>query len=484
MLRSILRNFSAFGAALVVSRVITFLFLVYAARVLGPEAFGQYLLIGTYVMFFSVTFMSAMLPVAVREIVRQRDNPRLVLEQVLSLRLVLGLLAYAMLILVTGLVLPAPTFLPLAALAGTVLVVGAFQSSFTAYHTAFEQAVIPGAFQAAGAILTATSGVVLLYLDFGIVALFAAGAVVNLVVTVGWHVLFSTRFQRYRIRFAVSAWKHMLIMTAPFAPLQLAVQFNRLASVMMLSLVGGPIPRDRAVGYFGPAQQIANLPMPLLLLLRRVMVPPVANKLNLGERLDEEFAVALKVAVVFFSFPLLVATSVFASEILLLVFGQGYLQSALPLKFLGGAAALAIAAILPETFILSYPEMKFTRFLPGAVVPLLINLALCLVLIPTYSVAGAAFAILVARGVHLIFTLYYCRELLPLDSLGFARMRGPIAVLCAAYAGCLFADQAVEQTALRGLTVVALAVAGMLAAGHRELGWLWGVIFRRARPAA
>jgi len=483
MIRSILRNFTALGAAHITNRIIEFLFLVYAARVLGSEVFGQYLLIGTYVALFSIAFTAGVMPVAVREIVRQRDNPRPVLEEVLSLRLLLGLLAYAMLILITALVLPAPTFLPLAALAGTALLFDAFKDSFAAFHSAFERMVIPSAFQVASGMLTAMSGVVLLYLDFGIVVLLSAGAIVNLVVTVGWHVLFSARFQRYRIRFAVSVWKRMLIMAAPVAPLQFAYQFNRLVSITMLSLVGGPIPRERAVGYFGPAQQIANLPMSLLFLLRRAMVPPIANKLNRGERLDEEFSVALKVAVVFLSFPLLVATSVFASESLLLTFGPEYLQSALALKFLGGAAALAIAAILPETFMISYPETKFSRFLPAAYVPLLINLALCLILIPIYSIAGAAFAILVARGASLSFAFYYCWVLSPVGWLGFARLLGPLAVLCGAYAACLLAAHAVEHSAWRALAVASLTFAGMLVAGHRELGWLWALTIRRARHA-
>lgn len=481
MLRSILRNFGAFGAAFVADRVISFLFMVYAARKLGPDLLGQYLLIGTYVLFFSVTFTAGLLPVAVREIVRQRENPRSILEQVLSLRLVLGMLAYATLMLITGLVLPASTFLPLAALAGTTLIIDAFKDSFSAYHTAFERMAIPSAFQVANGIFTATSGVILLYLDFGLVALFAGTAMINLAITTGWHILFSRRFQPYRLRFSVSAWKHMLIMVAPIAPLQLAAQFNRLANVMMLSLVDGPLPRERAVGYFGPAQQIANFPLGLLFGLRRAMVPPVADKLRRGQPINDEFAAALKVAIVFIAFPLLVATSLFAREILLLVFGPGYADAVVPLRFLGGAAALWIVATLPENFLVCYPEQKFTRFLAGAYTPLLVNVALCLILIPRYGVVGAAFAIMVGRGVNLIFVLHYCRALLPLDSLGFVRMWGALVVLCATYAGCLLASLGIEQPVLRALAVAALALAGILAAGHRELGKLRAMIFRRAR---
>lgn len=481
MLGSVLRNFGAFGAAYLVDRVVTFLFLLYAARVLGPAVFGQFILIGTYILFFNVAFTSGVMPVALREIARQRDNPGPVLEEVMSLRLILGLMAYAMLLLMAVLVLDPSTYLLLAILAGTSLVLDAFKDGFAAYHGAFERMVIPSAFAAAISILTAASGIALLYLDFGIVALLAAGAAVNLLLTVVWHVLFTTRFRRYRIRFAFSAWKNFLGMAAPIAPMAFLIQFNRLATVMMLSWVGGPIPRDRAVGLIGPAQQIAGIPLGFLHGLRRAMLPPVADKIKRGQRIDEEFALSLKMAVVFLSFPMLVVTSAFAREIVLVIFGPDYLESVLPLKLLGGATALTIAASFPVTFVMSYPETRVMRFLPGAVVTLLTNIALCVVLIPVYSVVGVALAYLMARAVYLVFFLYYSRVVLPLDSLGLGGMVGMMAVLCAAYAGCLLAASNMDQGVWRGLVIVAVAGAGMVIAGRAELAKLWGLILRRRR---
>ena len=485
MLRSVLRNFTAIGVAHIVDRAVSFLFIVYAARELGPDVFGQYLLVGTYVMFFSITFMAGVVPVAVREIVRHRDDPGPVFEQVLSLRLVLGILAYAMLMLITGLVLPHATFLPLAAIAGTALIIDAFKDSFGAYHNAFERMAIPGVFQVANGVLTAVVGAAALYLNVGLVTLLAACAAVNLIVTGCWHVYFYTRYQRYRIRFAVGAWKQMLVMIAPIAPVQLAAQFNRLASVIMLSLVSGPIPTERAVGYFGPAQQVAFFPLAFLFGLRRAMVPPIAHKLHRGEPIGEVFVVALKIVVVFVSFPLLVATSLFSSEILLLVFGPKYVESSMTLMLLGAASALWIAAIIPESLIVSYPEHKFAPLFVSMCVPLLINLTLCVVLIPIYSVAGAAFAILVARCVYVGFVLHYCRKLLPPGTLHLARFLEPLCVLSAAYAAaCLLMAQGIEQTIMQSLAVVVIAAVAMLVAGRGELGKLWRLVFRRHRPAA
>ena len=481
MLQSVLRNFSFFGVAHVVDRCVWFFFTIYAARELGPEAFGQYVLVGTYVAFFSITFTVGVLPVAVREIVRQRDNPGPMLEQILSLRLLLGMLAYAALILISWLMQPTPEFLPLAAIAGSALVIDAFKDAFTAYHTAFERMAIPSAFTIIIGSVTAIVGCVSLYLDAGLLVLFAASACINLLATFSWHRLFSTRFQPYRLRFSVSAWKHLSIMLAPLMPVQLAVQLNRLTSVIMLSQVPGPIAADRAVGYFVPAQQIAHFPLGLLFGLRRALLPPIAQKLHRGECIDEEFAVVLRLAIVFLSFPLIIITSLYAREILLVVFGPGYQESELALKILGVAAAIWITSIFPESFLFAYPELKFTRFIRAAYVPLLINIGLCLALIPAYGAPGAAWALLVSRVAHLAFALYYCRVVLPLGSLGLRQLLKPCTILIITYAMCLATSSAIERDSLRELVILGGVLGGVLMAGHRELGQIRRKLLPRGR---
>jgi O-antigen/teichoic acid export membrane protein len=170
---------------------------------------------------------------------------------------------------------------------------------------------------------------------------------------------------------------------------------------------------------------------------------------------------------------MLVATSLFASDILLLVYGPGYVQAAPTLELLGASAALWIASTSPESFLISYPVTRFTRFLTGAYTPLLVNIALCLVLIPRYGTVGAAAAILVARAAHLTYIVHYCRTILPLGDLKQARILKPLVILCLAYIGCVIADQSIEHGAVKATAIVALALAGMLAAGHPELRRLW-----------
>lgn len=479
MLRSVLRNFSAVGAAHIIDRVITFFFLIYAARTLGPVYFGHYVLIGTYVLFLTIATTSGVMPVAVREIVRQRDTPQRMLESVLALRLIIGIAAYVLLLGFVTLVPTSRAMLPLAALAGTALVLDAYKDSFAAYHTAFERMSIPSIFYVAICVSSTSLGVLVLHMGYGVLALFATAALVNLVATLVWHLYFSRNFLRYRYRFDVREFKHLLVMIAPMAPLYLAVQINNVLNIIMLSLVKGPVPPARAVGYFGPAQQIARLPVGFLFGLRQVMVPPVADKLNRRQSIDNEFATSLRLVVVFFSFPVLVATSIFARELLLLAFGRSYLEATIPLQLLGAAAALWIAAIMPESFLIAYPEQKMSRFLPGAYVPLITNLTLCLVLIPRYGLAGAAFAILAARALHLAFVIYYCRAVLPIRAVRFVSFLRPLLWLSLSYAASVTAVYYGNGLAVRTLAVALLSILGIAAAGRDQLVEVLRIVRKR-----
>jgi hypothetical protein len=105
------------------------------------------------------------------------------LEQILSLRLLLGMLAYAALILISWLMQPTAAFLPLAAIAGRPrdrCIQGRVSPPITRIRTH----AIPSAFTIIIGSVTAIVGCVLLYLDAGLLVLFAASACINLLATV------------------------------------------------------------------------------------------------------------------------------------------------------------------------------------------------------------------------------------------------------------------------------------------------------------
>jgi len=261
------------------------------------------------------------------------------------------------------------------------------------------------------------AGIALLLAGFGLAALFVSEVVTILVTTVIWTVAFRNRVLRFTIRARLAGWRRLLMLVVPFAPIQMCNQLNRVLNIILLGRLSGPIPMEQSVGYYGPAQSITNTAVMLVMSLRRVLIPPVAVRLNQGYTVTRELDLALKLIMAVFALPLLLGTSFMAPELISLLFGERYAPSAIALVMLGWAGALQIAALAPETFLFSHPDHKMQDYIGGAFMPVLVNVALCILLIEEYGFVGAAAGAVAARFVYLVYVAHYCRQQIGMQAL-------------------------------------------------------------------
>src|SRR4030095_11266278 len=94
MFQVIARNFSIVTAAQFIGAGIAFLWVAFAARQLGPAQFGTFLLVVAYVRVVSVTINAGVGPITFRERARRRDDALSLFEDIVCMRLVLGLAGY------------------------------------------------------------------------------------------------------------------------------------------------------------------------------------------------------------------------------------------------------------------------------------------------------------------------------------------------------------------------------------------------------
>lgn len=424
MFRSVAVNFSILTAGQVGSGLLAFLFIAFVARHFGPELFGKYILIGTYVRLVSLIVSAGVTPIAVRELALLReDRTQLhgLFDDILSMNLALGATGYLALI---GVVLAfgrdSETLL-LMAVAGLPLILESFTSSYTAYHTAHERMAMPSIFSV---VLTATSvavGTVVLLTGAGLLALFISSAVMSSLGTVIWTVIFRRMNLRFRLRARFSAWRRILMHVIPFLPIYVSNQLNRVLNIFLLGRLTGPLPMAQSVGYYSPAQSIINAAVMTVMGLRRVLIPPVTVRLGQGYTVTGEIDLALKLVVAVFCLPLVLGTAFMAPEIIAILFGDQYAPSASVLVILGWAGALQIAAMVPESFLFAHPEHNIQDYIFGAVVSVLVNAVLCVLLIADYGVAGAAVAAVTTRLVYFLFAAHYCRRQMQVKALQLRR---------------------------------------------------------------
>ena len=413
MLKSVAKNFSILTLATIVEAAITFTFLAFVARQFGPSLFGKYILINVYVQVVFVLVNAGIAPIALRELARHRDDSSELFEDIFSLRLVLGVFSYLILMLVVAWSGESLEYMTLIGIAGLMLIIEPFTASYRAYYTAHERMAIPSAYSVAAAGLSALAGSTLLIIGYGLFELILSNVVIALTIGIIWSVRFRSQVLRFRFRARFAAWRRLLVLIIPFAPIHASNQINRVLNVILLGQIKGPLPMEQSVGYYSPANSVSNTIISLVMGMRRALIPPIAVKLARGHSVTREIDVALKMIIALFCLPLILGTAYMSREIIELIFGDQYAPSTMVLQMLGWAAALQIAAFVPEIFLFSHPDHKLQEYIAGPVTSVVLNAMLCIMLIHEYGILGAAAAAIVGRLVYFLFVTHYYRRQAP-----------------------------------------------------------------------
>jgi len=417
MFQVVARNFSILTVTQVVGAGITFLYIAFAARRLGPTHFGMYILIVTYVRVASVIVNAGVTPIAFRELASHREDPLELFNDIVSLRLGLGITSYMTLMAVMFLLHEDPVLLSLLAIAATTLALDPFNESYAAYYTAHERVGTPSAYGLVSTVLESAAGIALLLAGLGLKALFVSQVLTGLLMTTIWTVAFRSKILSFTLGVRPAGWWRLLALTVPFAPIYLCNQLNRVLNVVLLGHLSGPIPMEKSVGYYGPAQSITNAVLNLVMSLRRVLIPPVTVKLSQGYAVTREINLALKLVTAVFALPLLLGTAFVAPELVTLLFGKSYAPSATALTILGWGGALQIAALAPETFLFAHPNHTMQDYVGGALTSVLVNVGVSVLLIASYGFVGAAVGAVTGRLVYFLYVAHYSRQKVGSDGL-------------------------------------------------------------------
>lgn len=168
---------------------------------------------------------------------------------------------------------------------------------------------------------------------------------------------------------------------------------------------------DADVGYYNAAVKIKNMLVSIVTSLGAVLLPRVTAYLANGE--TEKFRNLSKKAisfVMFLAIPMLTYFIVFAKQGVLLLSGNEFENSVLPMKimmptllFIGLTNIMGIQILVPLG--------KESKVLASTVTGAIIDLGLNFILIPKYSVAGAAIGTVTAEFVVFLYQYFADKDL-------------------------------------------------------------------------
>lgn len=376
-------------------KVFSLIFVIYAARILGPENFGIYALIGTITFLFSFFGNFGINTMAVRDIASNKHNSEEIFNYVLTLKVGLVVLAYPLLIAAVNLLGYRDDIKYLIYIAGVSTIFSIFSSSFGILYMAFERFKMPSLIFILVSLLSTIANIAVLHLGFGLKGIIWVSFFGNLFGALISGIWVRIRFFKYRFAYNRTVYKNMWSLSLPFAIISFFQQANEYMNILFLSKLPGPIQGEIAIGYYNPPSTICRSAMMLPESFRQAALPSVSSNTKDLKMIENIINKSTKTLISTIILPLLLATTFFPKEIITIIFGNQYLPSVHVLTILGWAYALHAFNAPVSVTLAASKEIK--KFIPWAAAVFVLNIILSIPLIIYYSYTGAALAFLISK---------------------------------------------------------------------------------------
>ena len=401
MKSKIAKNTFFLSASQVLSRAIGFLYVIFLARVLGVRNFGIY--------SFTLAFVYNFIPVAdfgierlvLRDVSRDLGKASFYLSRLLPLRLALALGAYVLvLLLALGLGQDSQQIFYLA-IFGLALIPYSLTFLFSSFLNAKEKMKYMAFANIMQISLTALFGGMFVFLKLGLVWILLAYPLANFL-TAGTFVLKARKWGLpLGWRIDISFWKEKLSQSWIFATFTIISVFYLRISLILVNFFHGP----EATGLYGAPFKFLEA---MILIPQSVALAlfPLSSQLFSEDKQRLRSIYKKGLGFQFFSSLIFISPLIFfPSSILTLAYGREYLSAAPVFPILGIALIFFFINSLAGNVIHNSPQVK--KFLPFLLLNLTVKITLCLLLIPNWSIIGAAWAVAAAESFGFLINNYF-----------------------------------------------------------------------------
>jgi len=402
----VVKNTLVLSSANVLARAIGFFYFVFLGRILGVENFGHY--------NFALALVYNFYPVAdfgverliLRDISKDKNKAQEYFQKIIPLRLSLSLIS---IILVTslGIILSKSSkdILNIFIFAFCLLP-WTFNQLVAGIGNAHEKMEVQSIVAISSTGFTAILG--------GLIALFG-GTVTQILVAAFFSNLFVSFFMFFylkkldlvfKIDLDVGFWKKILKESWVFALIMIMAVFYLRSSVVIVNYFKGAY----FTGIYSSAFKFIEASILIPQSFALALFPQTARLLGSDKgKLTRNY---LKSLAAIFAFAVIYALFfiLFSPMIIKISYGPSYLEAAAVMRILSIAAIIFFLNTLPGNIIQNSNRVK--KFLPFAFLNLILVIILCAILVPKYSVIGAAWAVIGGEVFGLIINNWFVFRIL------------------------------------------------------------------------
>lgn len=399
--KKIFSDSSLLVGAEVARKIIRFSLVIIAARLLGDDGFGKFSFALAFTKLFLILADCGIHQLLVRELARGKVNVKKYVGNAFFIKIILCIITCISIYIIVNLTDKSRDVL----LAVYILTLSQVFDSFSLLFRSVFQAYQKMKYDAWSTVITAALSTI-----FGIVVLLAGGGFIELAIMYSLASLINLfyciaimtkKFFPLKVRVDFNIIKYLLKEGLPFGVLLIFATIYTLIDTVMLSFMTG----DDVVGWYKAAYQFVFCMMLIPMGTMKAVFPVLSKYYN--KSLDDFKHLYKKLIKFLFiiGFSSAFILYIFSEDLILLVYGDQYLNGADALRILVWSTALIYLTTVMTHSTRASNRQRFTSVIvaSGAVLNIILNF----ILIPRYQIIGAAYATLITEAVIFISHYFY-----------------------------------------------------------------------------
>ena len=399
------KNTGVLFVAQAVSYIFAFVYTIYTARYLGPEGFGVFNFAIAFTGIFGVLADFGLATLVVREVSRDTSLVNKYLGNSLSMKVILTVLTIVLTLIALNIMGYPQQTVYVTYLITFSVVITAFSQIFYSIFQAYEKME----YQSVGMILYAVLimvGILLAIhykMDILVIALvYFVSSVIVLVCNV---IIGARKFVLPKLKVDLGFWKATLKEAWPFAITTISVNLYTWIDTILLSLLIGEL----VVGWYTAAYRLIIVLLIIPIIFNTVVFPVmsryyVSSKESLKFSFEKYFKFIMLIGI-----PLGIGTTLLSDKIILLIYGNQYLNSIIALQILIWSLVIIFARSPFERLLeASNRQLTVTKvFIIGVIFNVIANL----IVIQRFSYVGSAVITVLTDLIVISLLIYIVKSL-------------------------------------------------------------------------
>jgi len=384
--KKIAKNTTALVIGDVISKILSFVLIIYIAKYLGAAGLGKYSFAFAFVGLFGIISGLGIDTLIVRELARDKNKAATFIFNLSVMRLFLSFLMFTLIYVAINTMNYPDSTKMVVYIIGLSIIFNTLAGTFRSVFRASEQMEIDTVITIFERSIVCIGGPLILYLGYGLLALVyivLLGSFLTLILSMN---LAISRIPVKEYKIDWNFWKYALKQAVPLTFIVLFTTIYFQIDSVMLSAMKG----DEAVGWYSAASRMTTS----LTFIPAAFIGatfPIMSRLYTFSRDSLRFAYEKSFKYLFFiALPIAVGTTLMADHFIYFFYGDGFTNSIVALQILIWTEALVFLNILCGSMLYSINRQNASVFITGS--GAFLNVVLNLILIPSYSYAGAAVA--------------------------------------------------------------------------------------------